>query len=79
MQEMLKKGHYEQMCRSKQVQNVTENDESEEEYIVPYVVCSVNSDDSSKHTDLELQNHTFTFTIDTGAQVNILCEAEEHW
>ena len=70
-------GHFEQVCRSRQVQHVQDRDESEEEYVVvPYVVHSINSEDAPKRTDLQIDNHTITFTIDTGAQVNILCEKE---
>ena len=72
------------MCRSKNKQSgdvrAVGQDDEDDYVVIPYVVGSVDlkSDVAPKRTGLDIEECSVTFTIDTGTQVNVLCEQSGH-
>ena len=76
-----RKNHFASVCRSKKVNNVEDERKDEEEVCMvnedgkdQFFVGSVDKGSSSKEwtSSVEIGAHKVTFTLDTGAQVNIL-------
>ena len=69
-----RKGHYEKKCKVMNVNEVAKEDNSDEEYRVPFVVCSIN-EKARRDTILKVNEKSVQCVIDTGAEVNVMSES----
>lgn len=64
-----RRGHLEKVCRTKNIKQITSY--SDDEYEVPYVVCSV-QEKPRRQTQVVMNGQTVMCVIDTGAEVNVM-------
>ena len=68
-----RRGHYEKMCKMTREVNQIEK-YSDDEYEVPYIVCSIKEEQPRRHTLVKVKNETIKCVIDTGAEVNVMSQ-----